>query len=286
MNSRFLTTTALFILSTTLTTETSFGSLVAHYAFEEAEPSDGAGQVLDSVGSQHGTTVLGAGVTQGVAGKFGNAYDFTAGGVDLGAGATVQPSDNFTISFWLNLSTANNFDRFLESQSGNGNAQHGIRLDSGGSGGDNFRALIRSGAASNTQVQHSTDITPGNWYFAAARYDTSNTGNELRVTLLADGPTIGAGAITAATEASATFVTGAIDTPHARPTLIGMEVNAGNTNNLRGSLDDLAFFDRALSDQELADAFNLGAASFAIPEPSSAGLLLIGTVLLMARLRR
>ncbi|MFT5122541.1 MAG: hypothetical protein ACI9TH_004488 [Kiritimatiellia bacterium] len=281
MNSKILYASALFLGSTLA----SFGSLVAHYEFEETEPSDGAGQVLDSAGSQNGSTVLGGGITQGVSGKFGNAYAFTAGGVDVGSAASVQPSDNFTISFWLNLSAANPFDRFLESQSGNGNAQHGIRLDSAGSG-NHFRALIRSGAAGNTQVEHSTIITPGNWYFAAARYDTANTGNELRVTLLADGAAIGAGAITTATQAAATFVTGAIDSPHARSTLIGMEVPGGNTNSLRGSLDDFAFFDQALSDQELANAFNLGAVNVAIPEPSTAGLLLMGAALLVARLRR
>lgn len=259
----------------------SQASLVALYQFEEPEPSDGVGAVIDSVGSNNGTIVSGGGVTQGAAGRFGNAYDFAAGGVDLGSSSAVQPTDGFTITMWINPSTLNAFDRYLESQSTNTNAQHGIRLDSGGSGA-NFRALIRSGTASNTQLTHSATISAGTWYFAAARYDSNGAG--LQLTVLADAASTTAGAVGAATETAGALNTGTLNSPHARTTLLGLEIPAGNPNNLRGRMDDVAFFDHVLTDDELATAFNSGAIAL-IPEPSSIGLLLLGGTMMMRRSR-
>lgn len=259
-------------------------SLIALYEFEEPEPSDAPGAVIDRVAGNNGSTVMGAGVTQGVAGKFGNAYQFTAGGVDLGSDPAVQPTDGFTITMWINSTTLRAFDRYLESQSTNANGQHGIRLDSGASG-DRFRALIRSGnAGGNTQHTHSTTLMANAWYFAATRYNSASSG--LQLTVLADAGSTTAGAVAGATQTAAVLNTGALNTPHARSTLLGLEVPTGNTNNMRGFMDDVAFFDHVLTDQELADTFNNGAAFFLIPEPSSATLLLLGfTLLTRARMR-
>jgi hypothetical protein len=49
-------------------------------------------------------------------------------------------------------------------------------------------------------------------------------------------------------------------------------------------MDDVAFFDHVLTDDELATAFNSGAIAL-IPEPSSIGLLLLGGTMMMRRSR-
>ncbi len=202
---------------------------------------------------------------------FGTAYRFirpntTSGGaLNLGNAAAVQPTDKFTISFWFRLNTANTFARFLESQSGNANTQHGIRIDTGGTG-NRVRAMVRSGAAANSQLTHSTVLqTDGKWYFAAFRYDSTSATDKFALTVIDGTPaTVTDVQIAAATEKLTTLATGAMLTPHAIATLIGAEVPAANSiNNLNGYVDNLAFFDNAdsngvLSNVQLAAVYNLG----------------------------
>ena len=204
----------------------------------------------------------------------GTAYRFTrtavpaaGGGLNLGNGAAVQPTDRFTIAFWFRLNATNTFARFFESQSTNVNTQHGIRIDTG-STGNKVRVLVRSGTASNTQLTHSRVLgtgASGPWYFAAFRYDTANAAQPFAVTVLpASGTPVSAADITAATEVQTVMNTGVLNSPHAIATLAGMELPAGtNVNNLDGVMDDIAFYtdsdgNGVLSDAALADVHNFG----------------------------
>jgi len=58
----------------------------------------------------------------------------------------------------------------------------------------------------------------------------------------------------------------------------------GGGNSLDGRLDDVAFFDNSLSNEQLATVYNEGAA--AIPEPASLALLGLGGLTLLGRSRR
>ena len=188
------------------------------------------------------------------------------GALNLGSDADVQPTDQFTISFYTQLNAAGAFDRFLESQTTNSNDQDGLRIDTA-SQGDRVRVLVRDNSGVNTQATHPTSLkTDGTWYFCAFRYDSANAdGNAFRITVLElDGSVIDEAAITAATVSAETINTGAISAPHAFPTHIGTELADGSPNNaLDGAMDELAFFDNSdgngvLSDADLAAVGNFG----------------------------
>ena len=121
-------------------------------------------------------------VTRGVSSarpNLGLAYQFdkiagAGGGLDLGTGAAVQPTDEFTISFFFQPQTFDAFDRFLETLVGNDNSQHGMRIDTGGAG-NQVRVLVRSASGLNTQFTHPTVLkNDGTWYFFAFRYDSGS----------------------------------------------------------------------------------------------------------------
>jgi hypothetical protein len=202
--------------------------------------------------------------------RAGKAYQFTrttttGAGLDLGGAAAVQPTDKFTISFWFRLDGTNTFARFLESQAGNANTQHGIRIDSG-STGNRVRVLVRAGASGNTTLTHARVLqTNGTWYFAAFRYNTTDPARPFALTVL-EGPGTATteAEVTAATEVQTVLATGVLNFPHARSTLAGMELaNAANANNLNGMMDDLAFHSNAdgngvLTDAQLAAIKNFG----------------------------
>ena len=62
-------------------------------------------------------------------------------------------------------------------------------------------------------------------------------------------------------------------------TLLGSGASIGLTNPLLASVDEMALFGTALSDQNILDLYN------AIPEPATLGLLLIGGLVLLQRRR-
>lgn len=197
----------------------------------------------------------------------GTSYLFTKGGaLNLGADAAVQPTDQFTISFFFQPATLDAFDRILESQSGNANTQDGIRIDTGGQG-NQVRVLIRSNSAANTLVTHPTILkNDGTWYFCAIRYDsTLGDGSALKSTVVElDGTPVDEAAIANNTSTAAALNTGAITAPHALETILGSDNLTGTGNNtLNGALDEFAFFDNSdgqgvLTDAQLADGANFG----------------------------
>lgn len=201
---------------------------------------------------------------------FGTSYLLEKGGaLNLGSNAAVQPTDQFTISFFTQLNTANAYDRYLESQATNNNAQHGLRIDTGAQG-DRIRVLVRDGGAVNSQGTHPTTLkTDGTWYFCAFRYHSTNAdGNAFRITVVElDGSVIDEAAITAGTISVANLNTGTLSTPHEFATHIGTELADGNAGNaLGGAMDELAFFDNSdgngvLSDADLASVANFGPSS-------------------------
>lgn len=200
--------------------------------------------------------------------NLGTSYLFTKGsGLEIEGTEAVQPTDKFTITFWTQPGTLDAFDRFLETQVTNTNAQDGIRIDMGT--GNRVRVLIRdNNGASNTQFNHPITLrNDGTWYFVAFRYDSEGIDNapfQLTVVEASDGP-MDEATITANTAGPDTLNTGAIHFPHASTeTLIGVE-NPGATggNNLHAALDELAFYDNSdgngvLSDAQLSDVYNFG----------------------------
>lgn len=203
--------------------------------------------------------------------NLGLAYDFVreaaaGGGLNLGNAAAVQPTDQFTISFFFQPQFLNAFDRFFETLVGNSNDLHGMRIDMAGTGSQ-VRVLVRSASGANSQFTHPTTLkTDGTWYFFAFRYDTTRDGTDpFRLTVIEmSGDPIDEAAITAATSGIATLNTGIMNSPHAGNSLVAVELEtAGNANNFDGLIDEFAFFDNSdgngvLSDSQLLDVYRFG----------------------------
>lgn len=269
--------TALVLLLTSFSA-TSYGKLAAWYPLDESPAA--APTVTDNIASNQ-ASLIGydadpnlSYVTRGVPSarpNLGFAYDFdrtdaAGGGLNLGTDAAVQPTDQFTISFFFQPQFLTTFDRFFESLVGNSNDLHGMRIDTGGSG-NQVRVLVRSATGANTQLTHPTVLrTDGTWYFFAFRYDTTAVdADPFRLTIVEmTGEEIDEAAIKAATSGIDVLNTGAMAYPHAGASLVGVELpTAGNPNNIDAVIDEYAFFDNSdgngvLSDAQLLDVFNYG----------------------------
>ncbi|MGD1978159.1 MAG: hypothetical protein PVJ98_02100, partial [Akkermansiaceae bacterium] len=165
MNPRFLLFTFLSLLAAF-----SRGDLVAHYDLDETDP--GSSVVADSLLQNEGVLIGSSNPTKNFTSPLGTGYNFpTASGFRINPAPEVQPTDQFTITWWFRPTTRTSFDRLYETLSGTGNNGSGIRIDLG-STGTNLRCLLRDGNGStNTTVQHPLNLNSGVWYFFALRYD-------------------------------------------------------------------------------------------------------------------
>jgi hypothetical protein len=266
---------AVFAISLALAI-TANAKLVAWFPLDEAE-DDVELEVAETISNRGDSFTIGydpkfpesSFVTRGhpsARANLGTSYLINkGGGLELGDNVAVQPTDKFTISFWFQPLTLDAFDRFMETQVTNTNAQDGIRIDMGS--GNRVRVLIRDGGEANSQFNHPITLkNDGTWYFFAFRYDSEGIDNapfQLTVVEASDAP-VDEFAITEATGGPAALNTGPISSPHAVCTLIGVE-NTGGTggNNLHAAFDELAFYDNSdgngvLTDEQLADVYNFG----------------------------
>ena len=270
-------TPPIFLLTFLLFTYSASAKLVAWFPLDEPA-SDTAVEVAEIIANGDDAFTIGfdpddpefSFITRGhpsASPNLGTSYLINkGGGLELGEDLAVQPSDKFTISFWFQPLTLDAFDRFMETQVTNTNAQDGIRIDMGS--GNRVRVLVRdNNGATNTQFNHPITLkNDGTWYFFAFRYDSEGIDNapfQLTVVEVTGDP-VDEFAITDATGGPANLNTGPIGTPHANCTLIGVE-NSGATggNNLHAAIDELAFYDNSdgngvLTDAQLADVYNFG----------------------------
>jgi hypothetical protein len=209
--------TSRILLYVAALTSPSFARLVAWYPLDESPSAPPS--VSENI-SGNDATLIGydadpafSFVTRGVPSarpNLGFAYDFdrtdaAGGGFNLGTGTAVQPTDQFTISFFFQPQSFRTFDRFFETLVGNSNDLHGMRIDTGGTG-NQVRVLVRSATGANTQFTHPTVLrNDGTWYFFAFRYDTTAIATDpFRLTLVEmDGSAVDEAAITAATSGTA-----------------------------------------------------------------------------------
>ncbi|MFT6239342.1 MAG: hypothetical protein ACJAQT_001421 [Akkermansiaceae bacterium] len=246
----------------------AYADLVAHYALDETSPSP---IVTDSLGQNPGTLIGTATPTKGFTAPHATAYDFPLrSGFKINPSPEVQPSDQFTLTWWFRPTTLNAFDRFFETLSGTGNDGSGIRIDLGGNG-TQVRALLRDGnGSSNTTVSSPLTLSNGSWYFFALRYDSRD--GTCKLTVLQDtGNSIATNNITSATTTNSSLGTNAI--VHNTGVFIAAdEANAAGSNDFGGAIDDIAIFQTGdqfgvLSDAQLAQVYNLGALAFDPPAP-------------------
>jgi hypothetical protein len=257
---------ALFLFSLLLPIQ---ADLVAHYALDETDPGT---TVDDSLNKNPGTLIGTAAPTKGFTSPLNTGYDFPLrSGFKIDPATEVQPTDQFTITWWFRPTTLDAFDRLYETLAGTGNDGSGIRIDLGSSPGNQVRALLRDGNGStNTTVVNPLTLSTGNWYFFALRYDSLD--GTCKMTVLQDtGGPITDWNISAATTANSSLGTNAI--PHNTGVFIAADdSNAASSNDFGGSIDDIAIFQTGdafgvLSDSDLAFIYNNGALAFDPPAP-------------------
>ena len=223
----------------------------------------------DSVGSNDGSLITPANVTQGAGGVFGTAYNFVSdsasGGVNLGNSSIIQPNDDFTITMWINPSSLDSFDRIIESMGGSASTDQGLRLDLGGAPGDSARVLIRDGTGASATIQHSLNMSTNQWYFVAVRFDKDAASDQLQLSVLdqVDAPTaanINNG--TSGTNIAASIQTNGILYEAGLDTTVASK-SAGGTietsNGYNGHIDDLAFYSSVLTNDQLNFVRRFGA---------------------------
>ncbi|MGD9563546.1 MAG: LamG-like jellyroll fold domain-containing protein [Pyrinomonadaceae bacterium] len=216
------------------------------------------GNADDSSGNGHDGT---GGVF--TTGHVGQAFDSTAAIVDVPDDPTLN-QQTLTIEGWV---TANNYDcvgcatHFASKSGSNGTFgwEFGTNRDSitGFAGGLRFTL---NGAAGGADLLDGTDITDGLFHHVAATYD----GSDMRIYL--DGILI----------AQKSLATAVSYQPNS-PLRIGRRQETTNGQPHQGLIDELTYYDRALSQAEIAAIHTAGTAG-KCTTPLAAGVTVGGRV--------
>ncbi len=185
-------------------------------------PGEGSG--VDLVGGWHGALV---GDTTFAAGEVGEAFSFDGSGdyVEVAdADAAVLGSDPFTVAFWMNSTTTGSGVYLLGKSHPDGGQGWDIRLHLG-----QIMVVGVNGWAVN--ITSAAVIEADQWFHLAVASDGAN------VTLYIDGEVAGSCPRQAISTAS-------------NPLRFGWTTNYGGTAH-SGELDEIQFFDRALSAAEI-----------------------------------
>ncbi|NQT40662.1 MAG: hypothetical protein HQ581_24425, partial [Planctomycetes bacterium] len=237
----------------------SGATLDALWEFEET----GGTNAADSVAAHPLDIILSPDLN--VAGQFGSGIDFgtdaNARGVGNNAGTktATQPAGDFTVLTWINPVASDlntNSLRFIDTSSNNGAITTGYRLfTGGGADSDNFR-FLGDGASGNTGIVHARALSVGQWQMLAVRYDIDGSAT---VNVLRDNDLVDAAFVAANNES--TSATGAIHYAASESPNFATMDSPNGTQNFNGLMDDAAFFNGILTDRQIANAFQSGAAN-------------------------
>ncbi len=213
----------------------------------------GEGNANDSFGSNHGTLQNGAGFT---AGKVGQA--FSLDGVDdtvsVGNPAALNfGTGNFSIQAWVRTSfLGGTFSDFIVSKSSVGNdAQFILGYTAGTTG---FPSFLMSDGTTISTASGTANLADGTFHHLAGVRE----GTTLR--LYVDGVEVG----TATTPVL-------VDATSANNVFIGGRADPSNDPFFNGIIDEVQFFNRALSASEIADIYDSNSAGMcAIPTSARA----------------
>ena len=218
-------------------------NLIAHYEFEE----NGGATATDSTANNNDGTWVNA--PSWSSDSAVGTYSMNFAGDGVGANAVVEVaddpsldfSDDFTIAFWYNASTAqSNSTRLVGSHDGS----EGFSIYANADGSLNF--YVDSGSASHT-ISNTGLLADGNWHHVAATFrDLSET-----MILYVDGTTIASG-----TNSSLGTIT--INAP----VTIGGE-NA-TSSDYEGLLDDVRIYTRDLNATDVAELYATGSTTLTV----------------------
>ncbi len=214
--------------------------LIARYTFNDT--------VADSVNSNHGSSV---GATTYIDGKLGRAIDLNGGYVDIPD--IVEGLPALTVSAWVKSNDASGNTRVIISQSGGGRDPIVLSFAAGtGSNDFKYRCVVDNGTILAVN-ESSSQYNDGNWHMVTCSYDGS------KINLYVDG---------AVADASPESLTGPI-----ADSANNLTLGTAGTNTWSGGLDDVRFYNYALSSAEVAELYSFDgtgdvAVSAPIPAPN------------------
>ncbi|MDJ0926913.1 MAG: DNRLRE domain-containing protein [Gammaproteobacteria bacterium] len=206
---------------------------IAHWMFDET-----SGTIADdAIGNNDGTLIDGPVWAQGIK-DGGLRFDGVDDRVD--AGTFDVTGSGITMVGWFNADVISTSDPRIISKA-NSTAVQGARwqLSTSNSGSNRYlRMRLKAGGTTDELIDTTTNLTPGQWYFAAGTYNAASG----RMTLYLNGVEI------ASTNHA---VGGPVDTD---PT-VSVEIGSNGTAErfFDGILDDVRVYDRPLSATEIAE---------------------------------
>ena len=208
------------------------------------------GNVNDVVSTNHGAFQGGA--SGGATGAVGSAFSFdgTNGFVQIPDASVFHPT-NLTIECWVRFSSLDSAgsggspagDQYVVfKQNSRNSGFEGFDLSKTRSGNDVFRFLVSSSAGQSVEVHSTSAITVGTWYHVAAvrgsnfisLYVNGQLQNQATVGFAQDYGTI--------------------------PLFFGTSGQSYWDHKLKGNLDEVSLYNRALNSAEILAIYNAGAA--------------------------
>lgn len=203
----------------------------AHWALEDTSDSHGSVDITNN------------GATEGATGKVDDAFDFERDDSDYcSVGSSFFPSGEFSVSFWVNQETENNYQKVIcvdKSESGSYPA-FGIER----SNGDKWRFTIASTSNSLYYIDSNSTISASTWYHLVCTYNSATGLMQMYV----DG----------------TLQTDTDNLSGTRGTATGdFLIGAGYYNGSRGSyfdgiIDEVTVWDRIINQTEVTTLYNSG----------------------------
>ena len=214
---------------------------LAHWKLDDAVGPT----AIDSAGGHDGTLVNNP---VWVAGKLDGGLDFDGDNDRVDAGTFDITGSGLTMMAWFNAETISTADgRIVSKANGTSASDAWWQLSTTDSGSNRFiRMRIKAGGTTTTFADSSVNLTPGDWYFAVATYDSASGDMKLYL----DGSEVASGSHSAG---------GAVDTNPAVPVALG--ANGTAERFFDGVLDDVRLYDRALSATEVSALFAAGGGS-------------------------
>jgi|CXWL01.1.fsa_nt_gi hypothetical protein len=196
---------------------------------------DGDGTPNDIIGTNEGTLINGASHTTGMVGQ---AFDFTQAGqhVEIPDSQSLRPVNGLSIDGWFKFNNSNPQAALVSKPFLSGSSNAYVIWIQGG-------ALWAS--VNGAYVNYAFDPTPGRWYHIAYTYDDASAQHWLFV----DGSGV-ASAVSATTP-----------TYDSSPVLIGIDKDNGSpVLHMVGVADEVEFFGRALTGNEILAIYRAGSA--------------------------
>jgi hypothetical protein len=212
-----------------------------YYSLDDADLS-GSNPVDLSGNGNNGTTT---GATTGATGIKNQCFSFngTSDEVSTPEGIYDLNATAYTFNCWFKSATSANRNIYSEGEATGGGTYWNLVIRGADSGKIQFVRRDDGGGNSFTQTSTSTGWNDDNWHMITVRY----SGTTIEVIIDAD---------TAGPEISGSYTSGGSLNVVER--LLGS--NIFNVQYWDGELDEMGIWDRALSDSEISDLYNSGAA--------------------------